>query len=160
MLKTICLIALVTSQLGVLSQSQEEREFIQSVDSLILSNLKLDKKTFITYAVGNKVIVLEEKKAMLHFLNFMQGYISSQPVTKATIRSFFNKSNIRTGEYFSDTNYVNSCISSYVYLSVNKKGTKQFQFNLPFMLLCGDKKVKYPFDYETLKDLNLLLSRF
>ncbi len=40
------------------------------------------------------------------------------------------------------------------------RGEKDFQFNLPYMLLCGEKKVNYPFNYEVLELLDKLLSSF
>ena len=74
-------------------------------------------------------------------------------------RDGFNTKNIKNGINYSNNDYDNSCIGSYVYLSIIKNQQKKYQFNLPFMLLCDDNKIKYPFDYGILDFLNSLLNR-
>lgn len=138
------------------AQSNPDLSNIYRIDSLLHANLDLEEMDYICYSVGDQMIVVTRSKCV-YYLNLKRGLVLKEFVDEISVDSLFNRNNVKAGKLFSNDDYNTSCISSYVYLSMNIDGKKAFQFNLPYMLLCSDKKISYPFDYNNLKVLNNLL---
>lgn len=142
-----------------MGQSKSDLMNISDMDSLINSNLDLGHMDYVCYSVNDKVVVVSKSKCV-YYLSLKKGLLHKKLESELSFDSLFNKNNIRAGKRFCDDDYTTSCIGSYVYLSLNIERKKIFQFNLPYILLCGEKKVNYPFDFQALELLDKLLSSF
>ncbi len=138
-------------------QSKNDLQNIREKDSLIRANLDfLRERDYISYSVGNSVVVVEGNKCV-YFLTLKKGLFYSKNVPELSVNLFFSKKSMRFGKRYSNNDYISSCIGSYVYLSINKKGQKTSEFNLPFMLLCDEEtKIVYPFKPKALDKLHQL----
>ncbi|HOZ67801.1 MAG TPA: hypothetical protein PLB49_08400 [Chitinophagaceae bacterium] len=153
-------IALITCcNICSFGQSKNDLRNISDIDSLINANLDLGKMDYVCYSVNDKAVVVSKNKCV-YYLSMKQGLLHKKLESELSVDSLFSKNNVRAGKQFCDDDYRTSCIGSYVYLSLNKEGKKLFQFNLPYMLLCGEKKVNYPFEYQALEMLDRLFSSF
>lgn len=144
------------------SQSKQDLGNIATIDSIVYANMEIkDKNSYLIYSVKNRIIVIDSCKRELTYLNreHTKEKIEINELSRKKVNRLFNTKNIKNGINYSNNDYDNSCIGSYVYLSIIKNQQKKYQFNLPFMLLCDDNKIKYPFDYGILDFLNSLLNR-
>lgn len=135
-------------------QSKTELKNISHIDSIVNSNL--ESEDYLCYSVGDKIVVVSKNK-LVYFFNSIQGFIEKRIVNGLLIDTLFDENNIRSGKRFCNDDYNKSCVGTYVYLSFYRESKKVFDFNLPYMLLCDKKKVKYPFNYQALKLLDELL---
>jgi len=155
-MKYIFLILAICFCKCLLAQENNDLNNISRIDSLLHANLDLGDIDYVCYSVSDDIIVVSRSKC-LYYLNKKRGLVRKELLAEISVDRLFEKSNIKAGKRFSDNDYSASCIASYTYLSLNIDGKKAFQFNLPSVLLCSDKKISYPFDYEALKVLHTLL---
>lgn len=158
-MKYIFILIITCCSVCSFGQSKGELMNISDMDSLIHANLDLGNLDYVCYSVNDKVVVVSKSKCV-YYLSLKQGLLHKKLIAELPVDSIVSKNNIKAGKQFCDDDYSSSCIGSYVYLSLKMEGKKVFQFNLPYMLLCGEKKVNYPFDYQALELLDKLLSSF
>ncbi|QES92121.1 hypothetical protein F0358_05015 [Empedobacter brevis] len=134
-------------------------ENITKIDSIVYANVEISSKnSYLIYSVKDKIIVIDSCKREVIYLNREESkqVLEMKELSHENTVKLFKVKNIKKSKNYSNNDYDNSCIGSYVYLSIIKNKEKYFQFNLPFMLLCDKNKIRYPFDYKT---LNLLLNK-
>ncbi|GEM51346.1 hypothetical protein [Empedobacter brevis] len=137
-------------------------ENITKIDSIVYANVEISSKnSYLIYSVKDKIIVIDSCKREVIYLNREESkqVLEMKELSHENTVKLFKVKNIKKSKNYSNNDYDNSCIGSYVYLSIIKNKEKYFQFNLPFMLLCDKNKIRYPFDYKTLNFLNLLLNK-
>ncbi|MGV0829358.1 hypothetical protein ACTS9C_10890 [Empedobacter brevis] len=137
-------------------------ENITKIDSIVYANVEISSKnSYLIYSVKDKIIVIDSCKREVIYLNREESkqVLEMKELSHENTVKLFKVKNIKKSKNYSNNDYDNSCIGSYVYLSIIKNKEKYFQFNLPFMLLCDKNKIRYPFDYKTLNLLNLLLNK-
>ncbi|MGV0832873.1 hypothetical protein ACTS9D_11740 [Empedobacter brevis] len=137
-------------------------ENITKIDSIVYANVEISSKnSYLIYSVKDKIIVIDSCKREVIYLNREESkqVLEMKELSHENTVKLFKVKNIKKSKNYSNNDYDNSCIGSYVYLSIIKNKEKHFQFNLPFMLLCDKNKIRYPFDYKTLNFLNLLLNK-
>lgn len=157
-MKYIFCIILTFCSICSLGQNKEEMKKISEIDSLILTNLPLWNEEYLCYSVNDKVVVVSKNKCV-YYLNLQEGLLKDS-IIELNTTDLFKKSNIKKGKQFCNDDYATSCIGSYVYLSLIVNNQKKFQFHLPYILLCSDVKIDYPFDYSSLGILHELHSSF
>lgn len=143
-------------------QSKMDLENITKIDSIVYANVEISSKnSYLIYSVKDKIIVIDSCKREVIYLNREESkqVLEMKELSHENTVKLFKVKNIKKSKNYSNNDYDNSCIGSYVYLSIIKNKEKHFQFNLPFMLLCDKNKIRYPFDYKTLNFLNLLLNK-
>lgn len=158
-MKYIFILIITYTSICSFAQSKSDLTNIYRMDSLVHSNVDLGNMDYVCYSVYDKIVVVTKSKCV-YYLSLKQGLIHKKLIAELSVDSLFSDNNLKAGKRFSDDDYIGSCIGSYVYLSLNREAKKVFQFNLPYMLLCGEKKINYPFDYQALELLDKLLSSF
>ncbi len=161
MLKLLILFLLLSSLQGN-SQIKSEEKDISTIDSIVQMNLSFDvENVYLIYSVGSNILVIDSLKKQSHYIDRLsKKKLSSKRLSTGCIKSIFYHKNIKEGNLFSNKTYDSSCVNSYVYLSLIKKGSKIFQFHLPFMLMCSNNNIKYPFENKTLEKLQGILNNY
>lgn len=161
-MKTILFLAILLHSSISFCQTKSEEENITKIDSLVQSSLNFDKSnSYLIYSVERNILVVDSVNRRSYYLKRgMEGVVSSKKLSSKSINRIFNHKNIYKGCLFSNNKYDSSCASSFVYLSLTSKSSKIFQFHLPFMLMCGQNKVEYPFNEKVLEELHNFLQEF
>lgn len=143
-------------------QSKIDLINIAKIDSIVYANVEISSKnSYLIYSIKDKIIVIDSCKREVVYLNREESnqMLDVKELSHENTVKLFEDKNIKKSKNYSNNDYDNSCIGSYVYLSIIKNKEKYFEFNLPFMLLCDRNKIRYPFDYKTLSFLNSLLNK-
>lgn len=145
------------------SQTNFDTERINSINQFVRENLDKDLGNHIVFNINDKYIVIDNKdddKNKVYYLSEKQGYekheINESEIVKgffASSKSYINK-NVKA---YSENDYKDSCPSVFIYFALNDKNDTVFEFHLPSMLLCDDKKVNYQIDDKILNFLNGLV---
>jgi hypothetical protein len=160
MMRILLMLFLLLLSLEVISQTKDEEKNIATIDSIVQKNLVVNKMdVYLIYSVGNNIVVIDSLNKQFHYIErFSKKKSSTKKLSTRCIKSIFDDKNIKEGDLFSNKKFDNSCVSSYAYLSLIKKGSKVFQFHLPFMLMCDENKIEYPFNIKTLEKLQRILN--
>ncbi|MFP9115239.1 hypothetical protein ACLI1A_14980 [Flavobacterium sp. RHBU_3] len=161
-MKTILILAILLHSSISFCQTNSEEKNITKIDSLVQNSLNFDKSnSYLIYSVERNILVIDSVNKTLYYLKrSKEGVLSSKKLSSKSINRIFNHKNIYKGYLFSNNKYDYSCASSFVYLSVTCKSSKIFQFYLPFMLMCDQNKVEYPFNEKVLEELHNFLQEF
>ncbi|AXT51163.1 hypothetical protein D1818_10115 [Aquimarina sp. BL5] len=157
LLFNIILILFVTS---CNSQTNFDKARIDSINQFISENLKNDLGKHIVFNINDKYLVIDNNdQNKVYYLSDKKGYESYEIDKSEILNQFFeSKSNIKRNiKAYSGSDYKDSCSSTFIYFAMNDKIDTLFDFHLPSMLLCDDKKVSYPIDNKILNYLNGLI---
>lgn len=157
----IFIILLVLFVKSVYSQTDFDRVQIEKITKFIDKNINQDLDNYILFNINDKYLVIDKQNVnKVHYLSDKKGYESCKVDRSEIIKEvFLSKQTIRKDvKAYSEDDYSDSCPSTFIYFAINDDNNNNiFEFHLPLMLLCDDKKVNYPVEGKILNYLSELI---